>query len=119
MQWFWIPNGIMLLAFAASVFVQLNDPDPARWIAMWSAAAIACAIPARHLAARIVPAATGAIAVAWALTLRHAPARIPFGDMFQAIEMKSVAVEEAREFYGLCFIALWMAVLSVRAWRRR
>ena len=38
--------------------------------------------------------------------------------MFDAWEMKSVAVEEAREASGLTIVAVWMTVLAVRAARR-
>jgi hypothetical protein len=38
--------------------------------------------------------------------------------MFDAWEMKSLAVEEAREASGLVIVAAWMAVLLIRAGRR-
>jgi hypothetical protein len=38
--------------------------------------------------------------------------------MFDAWEMQSVNVEQAREATGLLIVAGWMAVLAVRAKRR-
>ena len=37
-----------------------------------------------------------------------------YSHMFDAWEMKSVSVEEAREATGLLIVAAWMAVLLVR-----
>ncbi len=35
----------------------------------------------------------------------------------QRSEMRTVAIEESREMYGLLIIAAWMGVLALRAWR--
>ena len=114
-----IADGVFLLLFAFSVVVQVNDPDPFRWIAIYSAAALACLLSNQlHWA---VPAGIGIIALMWAVTLApNVLGRVPFLDMFEEFEMKSVAVEESREMYGLLLVAFWMAILAHRAfWRVR
>ena len=47
------------------------------------------------------------------------PAAGAYSHMFDAWEMKSVPVEEAREATGLLIVAAWMAVLVVGAASRR
>ena len=107
-------NGIMLLAFLASVAVQYNDPDPMRWVAIYGAAALACARAATGRIGWFFPALVGGAAIVWAVSL--APGvlgHVGFGELFQAFEMKDVRVEVGREFGGLLIIAGWMAVLLV------
>ena len=112
-------DGLFLLLFAFSVVVQVNDPDPLRWIAIYGAAAIACLVGGQlHW---LVPVAIGLVALVWAGTI--APGvigRVRFLEMFQEFEMKSRGVEESREMYGLLLVTGWMAVLAHRAfWRNR
>ena len=114
-----IADGVFLLLFAFSVVVQVNDPDPLRWIAIYGAAAVACLVSGQlHW---FFPAGVGLIALAWAATL--APGligKVPFLSMFEEFEMKNIGVEESREMYGLFLVAGWMAVLAHRAfWRQR
>lgn len=114
---FWIVNGLFAAAFALSVAVQLNDPDPWRWMAIYAAACAACLLPVRVAWTRAVPPIVLVVAVAWSLTLVDALPRLRIGELFEEIEMKSIDVERARECIGLLIVAAWMAVLSVRAWR--
>jgi hypothetical protein len=114
-----LADGLFLLLFAFSVVMQVNDPDPLRWIAIYSAAALACLVSSQlHW---FFPAAVGLVALAWAVTL--APAvigNVPFLSMFEEFEMKNIAIEESREMYGLLLVAFWMAVLAHRAfWKNR
>ena len=109
----------MLLLFAFGAAVQLNDPDPARWIAVYGLAAVACVLSLLRRLHWTFPALLCLVALAWAATLAPGVVgRVPFGDMFGAFEMKNVGIEESREMYGLLIIAAWMAGLTVRArWR--
>lgn len=108
---------VMLLAFAFSVVVQVNDPDPWLWLTVYGLAALACGLSLARRGHWIFPAGVGALAFGWSLTLAtRVIGRVPFADMFGAFEMESVAIEESREMYGLLIVAGWMAVL---AWRRR
>jgi hypothetical protein len=114
-----LADGLFLLLFAFSVVMQVNDPDPLRWIAIYSAAALACLVSSQlHW---FFPAAVGLVALAWATTL--APGvigKVPFLSMFEEFEMKNIAIEESREMYGLLLVAFWMAVLAHRAfWKNR
>lgn len=115
-----IANWVMLVAFAFGVIVQYNDPDPARWMAIYGAATLACALFAAGRQPWIVPALVLAIAVLWAATLAPAAlGKVGFGEMFEAFEMKDERVEIGREFGGLVIIAAWMLALTVVSFRRK
>ena len=106
----------MLLLFTLGAAVQLNDPDPVPWIAVYALAAATCLLSVLRRIPWTLPALLGAVALAWAATLApRVVGRVPFGEMFGAFEMRSVGIEESREMYGLLIIAAWMAVLALRA----
>ena len=109
----------MLLLFTLGAVVQVNDPDPVRWIAVYALAAAACLLSLLRRLHWTLPALLGAAALAWAATLApRVVGRVPLGDMFREFEMRNVGIEESREMYGLLIIAAWMAALALRARRR-
>jgi hypothetical protein len=113
-------NGLMAIAFLFSILVQLNDPDPFRWIAVYALALIACGLELLDRSHWSLPAAAGLIAGIWAVSL--APlvlGHVPFFAMFGDWEMHDVGIERSREMYGLLGIVIWMAVLVMAAARRR
>jgi hypothetical protein len=57
------------LAFCACVAVQFNDPDPGRWIVIYTAAAVACGLDAFGLRRPILPWGLLGVALLWAATL--------------------------------------------------
>ena len=108
-----IVNYVMAAAFLFSVIVQYNDPDPARWMAMYGAALVACILFATRRIHWAIPTVVGLLALLWAID--WAPGvlgKTRFSEMFEAWEMKNERVEEAREFWGLMIIVGWMAVLT-------
>ena len=110
---------VMALLFAFAAALQFNDPDPIRWIAIYAAA---CAVSlVMYIKRRVVPAvplAVLVIASVWAMAIAFGgPAAAEYEHMFDAWEMKSPSVEEAREASGLLIVAVWMIVLLVRARR--
>ena len=109
----------MALLFAFAAAVQFNDPDPIRWIAIYSAAcALSLVAFARRRVAPVAALVVLAIAIIWAALIAFGgPAASEYGHMFDSWEMKSPSVEEAREASGLLIVAAWMMVLFVRARR--
>ena len=109
----------MALLFAFAAALQFNDPDPVQWIAIYSAACVLSLLAATRR--RVAPAAllaVFAIAIVWAALIAFGgPAASEYGHMFDAWEMKSPSVEEAREASGLVIVAVWMIVLYIRARR--
>jgi hypothetical protein len=105
----------MLLLFTLGAAVQVNDPDPVPWIAVYALAAAAYLLSLLRRQQWALPALLCAVALGWAATLApRVVGRVPFGEMFGAFEMRSVGIEESREMYGLLIIAAWMAVLALR-----
>jgi hypothetical protein len=112
-------NAVMAVLFAFGAAVQYNDPDPLRWMAIYLAAAVACALAALRRLPRLVPVVVGLAALAWAATLApHVLGRVGVGEMVEAWEMKDARVEEGREASGLLIIGGWMAVLALAKRRR-
>jgi hypothetical protein len=102
------------------VVVQFNDPDPLAWVLIYLAAAWASLLSALGRVSRLLPLAIAAVALLWAAAIvPRVVGQVPFAEMFGAWEMKSEAIEESREMYGLLLIAGWMAVIAMRARRSR
>lgn len=109
----------MLALFLIGFVVQYNDPDPVRWMAIYGAAFGVCLVVALGRPLPLAaPILVGLTALAWSLaTIIPGPGLNLYSRMFDAWEMKSVAVEEAREGSGLLIVAVWMLVIVMR--RRR
>lgn len=116
-----VADALFLLMFVFSVVVQVNDPDPFAWMAIYGAAAIACLLSLTGRLPWWFAVLVGLVALGWAATLApRVLGNVPFFSMFEEFEMKDVGVEESREMYGLAMIAVWMAFLGHRAfWLRR
>ncbi len=115
-----IANYMLAAAFLLSVIVQYNDPDPARWMAMYGAAFLSCILFAMGRKPWFIFAGVGLIALLWAID--WAPGvlgKTRPSEMFDAWEMKNERVEEAREFWGLMIVVIWMGVLTALSYQRR
>jgi hypothetical protein len=106
----------MALLFAFAAALQLNDPDPIRWIAVYAAAsALSLVMFFKRRVPRSMVIAVLAITLVWAATIAFGgPAASEYEHMFDAWEMKSPSVEEAREASGLLIVAVWMIVAAIR-----
>jgi hypothetical protein len=118
---FRILSGFMAALFAFAVVVQYNDPDPFTWMAVYGAACVISVMVARRGTIPLLAVLVlGGLAVVWSLALlAGVPSPDTFASMFDAWEMKSAPIEEAREASGLAIVAAWMVVLAIRAWRGR
>ena len=113
-----VANAIMLLLFLFSAAVQVNDPDPLVWIAIYVAAAAMCGLEVRRRTPAWAPLALALVALLWAGTL-HAGARdVSISALFAEWEMRDLRVEEAREMYGLAIVAAWMLLVAAVGWAR-
>jgi hypothetical protein len=111
-----ILTAIMGVYFVFAVVMQYNDPDPVQWMAIYGAAALACALALVGRARWWFLVGVAVVAAAWAATLApgvigHVAPR----DLFAQAGMLAPAVEEAREMLGLIIVAVWMIVLAVTA----
>ena len=112
-------NGAMALLFLFGAAVQFNDPDPVAWMAIYVAAATACALAIAGKLRWWLAAGVALVAFVWAATL--APAAFPnvrVAEMFGAWEMANQRIEVGREMYGLLLIAICMSVLAFVQLRR-
>jgi len=106
-----IVNGALAVLFVYAAAVNLNDPDPVQWVAIYTAGAVATAWAAWHPGTLVwwAPLVVGAIAAVWASRL--APRVKGMGllriwrGFVEDAGMKTPQIEEAREFYGLSITA--------------
>jgi hypothetical protein len=104
----------MAVLFAFAAVVQYNDPDPLRWMAMYSLAMLACGLALAGRLSRLLPGLMGLGALMWAGTLAPGVVgRVSLGELYQSYGMLSAAVEEGREMGGLLIVAAWMGVLTL------
>lgn len=113
-------NWAMCPLFLLAVVVQYNDPDPIRWMAIYGAALIVCLIVAfRGRIPWLVPVLVAVVALAWSVVgIESGPAANAYTHMFDAWEMKSLSVEEAREATGLLIVTGWMLAVIAGQGRR-
>ena len=105
-------NYSMLAVFISSALVQYNDPDTLRWSVIYGAAALNCLFAARCQLHWSMPALVIVVALVSAgMLATNVIAKASFSDIFSSMEMKSIEVEQAREFGGLVIIAIWMTTL--------
>ena len=101
-------NWVFLLLFILAAAVQYNDPDPIGWMAIYAAAAVACALALRARLPRLYAALVALVAYAWAATLA-----------LRVVGKQHLwYAEEGREMMGLLLVAIWMTVLAARTPRR-
>ena len=112
-------NAAVALLFLFAVVVQYNDPDPSRWMAIYGAAAAASGLAAWGTTPRRACLVIAGVAIVWSIGIIGGGAgRADYLRMFDAWEMTSARVEEAREAAGLLIVAGWMILLGARARRR-
>lgn len=103
--------GFLLFSYAA--WLQLNDPDPARWIAMYGAAAIACLSVFWSARVSVIRTAVAVVALAWSMSLFAGLERFPeWSDLIADRPMVGDHVEEAREAIGLLIAGIWVGALA-------
>lgn len=105
---------LMAALFAYAAVVNLNDPDPMRWVAIYTAGSVvSLAGWWRGLPAGI-PAAVAVVAAVWAawVGVHGIPESHPMPGFPQVGPLRE---EVVREGLGLALVAVWMAALAVRA----
>ena len=118
-RWFVAICWVMAILFSLSVGLQVNDPDPIRWMVFYAAAGIAVAmLPYRRLAA--IPAAViGLVAAIWGGYLEYEVFDVlKFSDLFGKMSEKGGAVEVGREAGGLIIVAVTLIAGAVFRWTR-
>jgi integral membrane sensor domain MASE1 len=107
-------NYFMLVVFLYMVGVQYNDPDALLWIGIYGIAAVICFLASRGRLPWFISALMAVAVLGWALTLApQVIGKVSFGELFVSMEMKTLAIEQAREMGGLLIVAFWMIALTV------
>ncbi len=97
--------GVMAVLFAYAAALQYNDPDPAIWIAIYTAAGAISAMLLLGKDPRFAAAIVAVVAAGWSATLIAPSAAANF----------SVDNEEVRELGGLTIVSLWCAAVALRS----
>lgn len=113
---------VLALAFAVSVLVQLNDPDPLPWMGIYGSALVLAVLACggRPLAWQSV--AIGGLAVLWALVLSPSLPRLQEPAVRDwSMKKGDMLAEEARECGGLLVVAAscFAIFMDANAARRR
>jgi hypothetical protein len=112
----WV-HGLMAALFVFSAVLQLNDPDPLAWVAIYLVAAGLTAVAAsgRHPSWRRPAAVCVAlVALGWALTVAASSPRLPpLSELVGDWGMYAAGIEERRETLGLLILSAWLAVVAL------
>lgn len=109
-------SAFMALLFAASALLQLNDPDPIPWVALYLAAAAASLIALRWTDPR-PSGAVGLAAALWLCTLVAGGLPDEPHPMKYGPQTGWLADEVVREGGGLLIVLGWMLALMMAAMR--
>lgn len=93
---------VVALLFAYAAFVQLNDPDPIRWLLIYGSIVVVSVVSIFGQVPKLVFAGLACVAGLWALTL------LP--GVLSAAAL--TGTEEERELTGLVLVAVASAVLA-------
>lgn len=106
-RWFVAICWTLAVLFSLSVGLQVNDPDPARWMVIYGAAGLAIGLlPARRWIS-LACIALGLVAMGWAAYLgQHVFGVVKVTDLWLKMNEKGGAVEVGREAAGLAIVAL-------------
>jgi hypothetical protein len=111
-----IASGVMLCVFVLSVVVQLNDPDPLRWVVIYG---IAAALSGLAMIGRFLfwPSAIACVIYGAGIVLLWDAAASTTMQALSSIGMKDLEEEHVREFWGLALCLGWSIVLLLKARR--
>jgi hypothetical protein len=97
----------LAVLFAISVGLQVNDPDPIRWMAIYGAAGVTIGILPARRSLSLVAFAIGLFAAGWGAYLAQQVINvIHFSDLWLKMTEKGGAVEVGREAGGLTIVAI-------------
>lgn len=111
--WFKGLSWAMAALLALSAALQYNDPDPARWVAIYGAGAIVSALLPTTRRVAVLALGVGLISAAWAIALIHEVwGVVAVSDLTSKMSEKGGAVEVGREAGGLVIQAVWLLVAA-------
>lgn len=105
--------------FLVSAALQLNDPDPLGWVAIYTLGGVACLWPSGSRAKLLLAGSAAAAAWVWAAVLapRTLGGGIVLSDLVKRMDTKTPQVELGRELLGLVMLAATLSVVALGARR--
>lgn len=106
---------LMVILFVFAAVVQLNDPDPLVWIAIYLSAALLTFL---HSIKRIPSIIMLLATLCYASGIIYLSYRFPDTSLqaFKSVGMSSIIEEEVRELWGLVITTSWSLVMLIRQW---
>ena len=115
-RWFTYFCWVLAVLFTVFVALQLNDPDPIRWMVIYCAAAISCALLPSRKRVAVLAVVVGLVAAAWGGYIgSQVFDQLAISDLWLKMSEKGGAVEVGRETGGLAIVAV--AMLATAAFR--
>jgi hypothetical protein len=119
-----ILNLLLTIVFLVLSFLQINGPDPIIWILIYGTMAIVCVMAAFEFYVKRLMLLQVIVYVVYAATLapsfnawiRSANPSLSFDNVDK---MQNPYVEKSREFLGLVFCLVVLAVYGFRSTRRK
>ncbi|MDB4964197.1 MAG: hypothetical protein JWP01_4196 [Myxococcales bacterium] len=107
--WFRVGCGLMAALFGLCVVLQVNDPDPLRWMMIYGMAAVTTALLPANKPVAAIALIVGLIALAWAMYLIQSIwGVVALSDVVEKMSEKGGAVEVEREAGGLMIEGVWL-----------
>ena len=108
----WTGHSLAAAVFLLSAAVQLNDPDPLRWVILYTVAALlAAAAPLGRAGFRRASGALALLAGAWGAWILSGDLP-PLGTSLDP-QMKAPGAEQWREGLGLMLIAAYHGLVAL------
>ena len=109
-----ILSGVAGLMFVGFTSVQFDDPDAFLWVGTYGGAALLCFAAAFGYGLVWISAALCIATFLWSLRLLPQVRHVSVAELFGSFQMKTDAIEEAREGLGLLIVSvcsglLWLA----------
>jgi len=115
--WFTVSSWVFAGLFTICVALQLNDPDPIRWMMIYGAAAVASVLVPSWRHGWLLAVLVGSLAAVWAGWLwGQVVGYVAIDDLWLKMSEKGGKVEEMREAGGLTIVTLWMATAALFGW---
>src|SRR5262245_53850123 len=106
-RWFIAICWALAVLFAVSVGLQINDPDPVRWMLIYAAAGVTIGVLPARREVSYVAFVIGLFAAGWAAYLaQQVFGIIHMSDLWLKMSEKGGAVEVGREADGLAVVAV-------------
>lgn len=119
--WPWrVADIVMAGVFVLSAAVQLNDPDPVRWVVVYALGAVVSAVPLVWSGVLWLGVPLAGITLLWSLSLVPAAAELSRWSMLtEQMQATTPAIEAAREFLGAAMVSGWSGLRVLRHRARR